>query len=47
MHLNRRDFVVLSSLGVAGALSPRSLFAQAAGAPAQAPTIPEFKDVRR
>ena len=47
MHLNRRDFVVLSSLGFAGALSPRALFAQAAGAPAQAPTVPEFKDVRR
>jgi glyoxylase-like metal-dependent hydrolase (beta-lactamase superfamily II) len=47
MQLNRRDFVVLSSLGFAGALSPRSLFAQAAGAPAQPPTVPEFKDVRR
>ena len=44
MNLNRRDFVVLSSLGFAGALSPRSLFAQA---PAQAPAVPEFKDVRR
>ena len=44
MYLNRRDFVVLSSLGFAGALGNRSLFAQA---PAQAPTVPEFKDVRR
>jgi cyclase len=47
MHWNRRDFVIASSLGLVGALSHRSLFAQApAGAPA-APTVPEFKDVRR
>jgi glyoxylase-like metal-dependent hydrolase (beta-lactamase superfamily II) len=44
MHVNRRDFVVLSSFGVAGALSPRQLFAQA---PTAAPVVPEFKDVRR
>jgi glyoxylase-like metal-dependent hydrolase (beta-lactamase superfamily II) len=44
MELNRRDFVVLSSLGLAGALGPRALFAQA---PAAAPAVPEFKDVRR
>jgi cyclase len=47
MHWNRRDFVIASSLGLAGALSHRSLLAQApAGAP-QAPVVPEFKDVRR
>ena len=46
--LNRRDFVVLSSLGFVGTLGNRWVFAQApAGAPAQAPTVPEFKDVRR
>ena len=44
MNLNRRDFVVLSSLGFVGALTPRTLFAQA---PAPAPAVPEFKDVRR
>jgi cyclase len=43
-YLSRRDFVVLSSLGFVGAVGNRSLFAQA---PAQAPTVPEFKDVRR
>jgi glyoxylase-like metal-dependent hydrolase (beta-lactamase superfamily II) len=48
MYLDRREFVVLSALGFAGTLGGRSLFAQApAGAPAQAPTVPEFKDVRR
>ena len=48
MNLNRRDFVVLSSLGFAGVVGNRGLFAQApAGAPPQAPTVPEFKDVRR
>jgi cyclase len=47
MHWNRRDFVIASSFGLVGALGHRSLFAQApAGAPA-APTVPEFKDVRR
>jgi glyoxylase-like metal-dependent hydrolase (beta-lactamase superfamily II) len=44
MTFDRREFVVLSSLGLIGALGNRSLFAQA---PAQAPTVPEFKDVRR
>jgi glyoxylase-like metal-dependent hydrolase (beta-lactamase superfamily II) len=44
MELNRRDFVVLSSLGLAGALGPRTSFAQA---PAAAPAVPEFTDVRR
>jgi glyoxylase-like metal-dependent hydrolase (beta-lactamase superfamily II) len=44
MHLTRRDFVVLSSLGFVGSLGDRWVFAQA---PAQAPTVPEFKDVRR
>jgi glyoxylase-like metal-dependent hydrolase (beta-lactamase superfamily II) len=44
MTFDRREFVVLSSLGLIGALGSRSLFAQA---PAQAPTVPEFKDVRR
>ena len=48
MFVNRRDFVALSSLGFVGALGNRSLFAQArGGAPAAAPTVPEFKDVRR
>ena len=53
MHWNRRDFITASSLGLVSALglpqrlggvaiSP-ALFAQA---PAQAPTVPEFKDVR-
>jgi cyclase len=46
--VNRREFIVLSSLGFVGALGSRSLFAQAAaGAPAAPPTVPEFKDVRR
>jgi glyoxylase-like metal-dependent hydrolase (beta-lactamase superfamily II) len=43
-YLSRRDFVVLSSLGFVGAVGNRFVFAQA---PAQAPTVPEFKDVRR
>src|SRR5688572_6995524 len=48
MTFDRREFVVLSSLGLIGALGNRSLFAQArGGAPAAAPTVPEFKDVRR
>jgi len=49
MYLDRRQFVVLSSLGFVGALSSRTLFAQQApaGAAPAAPTIPEFKDVRR
>src|SRR5215207_1435954 len=50
MQWNRRDFVIASSLGFVGALGSRSFaFAQAQGpaAPAQAPTVPEFKDVRR
>ena len=44
MSLDRRQFVVLSALGFAGTLGDRLVFAQA---PAQAPTVPEFKDVRR
>jgi glyoxylase-like metal-dependent hydrolase (beta-lactamase superfamily II) len=44
MTFDRREFVVLSSLGLIGAMGNRSLFAQA---PAQAPAVPEFKDVRR
>ena len=44
MRLDRREFVALSALGFVGTLGNRSLFAQA---PAQAPTVPEFKDVRR
>ncbi len=48
MTLTRRDFVALSSFGVAATLGHRSLFAQArAGAPAQTAAAPEFKDVRR
>ena len=48
MDVNRREFVVLSALGFAGAFGSRSLFAQApAGAPAQPPTVPMFADVRR
>jgi glyoxylase-like metal-dependent hydrolase (beta-lactamase superfamily II) len=46
MQWNRRDFIVASSLGLAGALGHRSLFAQARGG-AQPPAMPEFKDVRR
>lgn len=42
--LNRREFMVLSSLGFVGSVGNRWVFAQA---PAQAPTVPEFKDVRR
>ena len=45
--LNRREFVVLSSLGFVGTVGNRWVFAQRAGAPTQAPTVPEFKDVRR
>ena len=44
MYLDRRQFVVLSSLGFVGTLGDRLVFAQA---PAQAPAVPEFKDVRR
>jgi glyoxylase-like metal-dependent hydrolase (beta-lactamase superfamily II) len=44
MRLDRREFVVLSALGFVGTLGDRLVFAQA---PAQAPTVPEFKDVRR
>ena len=44
MRLDRREFVVLSALGFVGTLGHRLAFAQA---PAQAPTVPEFKDVRR
>jgi len=44
MRLDRREFVVLSALGFVGSFSDRFAFAQA---PAQAPTVPEFKDVRR
>ncbi len=48
MTFDRRQFVVLSSLGLIGAVGDRTLFAQArAGAPAPAPAVPEFKDVRR
>jgi cyclase len=50
MQWNRRDFVIASSLGFVGALGSRSFAfaqAQAPAAPAQAPTVPEFKDVRR
>jgi glyoxylase-like metal-dependent hydrolase (beta-lactamase superfamily II) len=47
MTWNRRQFVAISSFGLVGALSPRSLFAQApAGAP-QPPVVPTFADVRR
>ena len=46
MQWNRRDFIVASSLGFAGALGHRSLFAQARGG-AQPAAMPEFKDVRR
>ena len=44
MNWNRRDFIVASSLGLVGTVGGRSLWAQA---PAQPPTVPEFKDVRR
>ena len=55
MSWNRRDFITASSLGLVSALGlpdrvggvalgRRTLLAQA---PAQAPTVPEFKDVRR
>ena len=44
MRLDRREFVVLSALGFVGTLGDRLVFAQA---PAQAPAVPEFKDVRR
>jgi glyoxylase-like metal-dependent hydrolase (beta-lactamase superfamily II) len=46
MHLNRRDFVIASSLGLVGALGHRPVFAQARGG-APAPAMPEFRDVRR
>jgi glyoxylase-like metal-dependent hydrolase (beta-lactamase superfamily II) len=42
--LDRRQFAILSALGFVGTLGDRLVFAQA---PAQAPTVPEFKDVRR
>jgi glyoxylase-like metal-dependent hydrolase (beta-lactamase superfamily II) len=47
MHWNRRDFVIASSLGLAGAFGHRSLFAQAPGGAPPAPAVPDFKDVRR
>jgi glyoxylase-like metal-dependent hydrolase (beta-lactamase superfamily II) len=49
MRLDRREFVVLSALGFVGLLGDRLVFAQQApaGAAPAAPTIPEFKDVRR
>src|SRR5688572_13024785 len=49
MKWNRREFVIASSAGLAAALSDRVLWAQAApqqAAPAQAPVVPAFKDVR-
>jgi glyoxylase-like metal-dependent hydrolase (beta-lactamase superfamily II) len=46
MTLNRREFVTLSSAGLAGTLGARSLLAQAPQAPAP-PTVPVFADVRR
>ena len=45
MKWNRRQFVTTSSLGLVGALSSRSLFAQAPAA--QQPVVPAFQDVRR
>ncbi len=47
MPWNRREFVTLSSLGVLGALGPRTVFAQARGGQPQAPAVPKFEDVRR
>jgi cyclase len=49
MNLDRREFVVLSALGFVGSLGDRLVFAQQApaGAAPAAPTISEFKDVRR
>ena len=48
MRLDRREFVVLSALGFVGTLGDRLVWAQApAGAAAQPPAVPEFKDVRR
>ena len=49
MRLDRREVVVLSALGFVGSLGDRLVFAQQApaGAAPAAPTIPEFKDVRR
>ncbi len=47
MMWNRRQFVTASSLGLAGALSGRSLFAQAPGRGQQPPATPVFQDVRR
>jgi len=46
MHPNRREFVALSSLGLIAIFGPRPLFAQAP-AGQQAPTVPQFADVRR
>ena len=45
MKWNRRQFVTASSLGLVGALSHRSLLAQARGQ--QPPATPVFQDVRR
>lgn len=48
MSVNRREFVVTSSLGLVSMLGGTALGrAWAQGAPAQAPVTPEFKDVRR
>lgn len=47
MTFDRRQFIVLSSLGFVSALGDRLVFAQQAPPPAQASTPPEFKDVRR
>ena len=47
MTMNRREFVALSSLGLAGALSPEWAWAQAPAGGQQPPTVPEFKAVRR
>jgi glyoxylase-like metal-dependent hydrolase (beta-lactamase superfamily II) len=44
MSWNRRQFVTVSTLGLAGALGGRSLFAQAPAAPA--PATPVFQPVR-
>lgn len=45
MHINRRDFLVTSSLAMAtGLIRPAGLFAQQAPAP---PTVPHFSMIRR
>jgi glyoxylase-like metal-dependent hydrolase (beta-lactamase superfamily II) len=46
MKWNRREFVTASSVGLVSALGGARLGAQAPGG-AQAPVVPEFKDVRR